>query len=177
MTCLAHRCRNCGGELTRRPSRDASNSHVDPLSTTRVYVPGNHLDPVRTKTVIVLRADLTPGIAANTAAVLAVTLGAENAYLVGPDIPDADGTIHKGLITTPVPVLSADAAALTRLAGTPGDVAVIGFTATAARSKTYDTYSDDLSVQPSADLAYLGIALVGPAKQVTRLTGDFPLHR
>lgn len=142
-----------------------------------MYVPGNHRDPVRTKTVIVLRSDLPPGVAANTAAVLAVTLGAENAYLVGPDVPDADGMIHKGLISTPIPVLSADAAALARLAAAPGEVTAVGFTATAARSKTYETYSDDLARQTTTGLEYLGVALIGPAKQVTRLTGDFPLHR
>ena len=40
--CLENRCRNCGGDLSRRPTRDASNCQVDPPSTTRVHVPGNH---------------------------------------------------------------------------------------------------------------------------------------
>ena len=42
-SCLEKRCRNCGGDLTSRPTRDAAHSEVDTPSTTRVYVPGSHL--------------------------------------------------------------------------------------------------------------------------------------
>jgi hypothetical protein len=46
---------------------------------------------------IVIDADLAPGLAANAAAVLALTLGATVDGIVGPDLVDADGEVHPGL--------------------------------------------------------------------------------
>ena len=56
---------------------------------------------------IVVDADLAPGLAGNAAAVLAVTLGATVDGLVGPDLVDADGDVHPGLFSAGLPVLGA----------------------------------------------------------------------
>ena len=59
--------------------------------------------------VIVVDEDLAPGLAANAAAVLALTLGATVDGLVGPDLVDADGDVHPGLFAAGLPVLGARA--------------------------------------------------------------------
>ena len=65
---------------------------------------------------IVVDADLAPGLAANAAAVLAVTLGATVDGLAGPDLVDADGDVHAGLFEKGLPVLGARATRCPRCA-------------------------------------------------------------
>ena len=65
--------------------------------------------------VVVVDEELAPGLAANAAAVMAVTLGARLPALVGEDFEDAAGERHPGLITTGLPVLRAPAAELPAL--------------------------------------------------------------
>ena len=55
--------------------------------------------------VIVIDEELPPGLAANAAAVLALTLGAIEPALVGAEFLDADEGAHPGLIPTGLPVL------------------------------------------------------------------------
>ena len=50
--------------------------------------------------VIVVDESLPPGLAANAAAVLALTLGAREPALVGADLVDADDRSHPGLFPT-----------------------------------------------------------------------------
>lgn len=135
--------------------------------------------PVNRKIVLVLANDLSAPIAANTSALLALSIGALQPDIIGPDIPDADRTIHAGISGTPVPVLSAARTELPRLAADARaqDLEVIDFTTTAARARTYDAYTTNMAATPTTDLDYLGIAITGPAKAVTSLTGALPLMR
>src|SRR3954470_22743403 len=73
--------------------------------------------PMPERCVIVVDADLPPGLAANAAAVLALTLGAREPALAGADLVDADGREHPGLIPIGLPVLKAPRAALVDLRG------------------------------------------------------------
>ena len=56
---------------------------------------------------VVVDEALAPGLAANAAAVMAMTLGAKLPALVGEDFADGAGERHPGLITTGLPVLRA----------------------------------------------------------------------
>src|SRR5215208_7555992 len=67
------------------------------------------------KCVLVVADDLPPGLAANAAAVLALSLGRRLPDLVGPDVRDGGGTTHAGLTWIPLPVLRAPRGALARL--------------------------------------------------------------
>jgi hypothetical protein len=62
--------------------------------------------------VIVVDEALAPGLAANVAAVLALTLGARVPSLVGASFLDADGEEHPGLIDRGLPILRAPGAGL-----------------------------------------------------------------
>lgn len=134
----------------------------------------------RTKVAIVVDSSLPPGLAANTAAVLAMSIGRRVETLIGPDLKDGDGSVHPGITNAPIPILTAPADQVKQIrdrATDDNDLLVIDFTDRAQRSKTYDNYADLLREATSGQLAYLGVALCGPRKPVQRLTGSLPLLR
>lgn len=133
-----------------------------------------------TKVAIVVDAALPPGLAANTAAVLAMTLGRRVEALLGPDLKDGDGSVHPGITNAPIPILTAPAEKVKEIrekAAADEELLLIDFTDRAQRSKTYDDYADLLREATSEQLTYLGVALHGPKKPVQRLTGSLPLLR
>ena len=67
------------------------------------------------KCVLVLDGDQAPGVQANAAVILGMTLGERHPALVGPDARDGDGGLHPGISTSPVPVLKIDADGLRAL--------------------------------------------------------------
>jgi hypothetical protein len=67
------------------------------------------------KCVLVLDEQLPVGLAANTAAVLALTLGSRVEALLGPDVRDGSKSVHIGITTLPIPILKADGEKLKRL--------------------------------------------------------------
>ncbi len=65
------------------------------------------------KLVIVINVDLAIGLAANTAAVLVLSVGAKHPELIGTDIVDGSGQTHLGITTIPIPILAANTQKLT----------------------------------------------------------------
>lgn len=129
---------------------------------------------------IVLDPSLPPGLTANAAAVLALTVGRRAGHLVGPDLPDAAGHPHPGITTVPLPVLRADPdrlADLHRRAVALAPLLVVGFPALAQAPRSYAAYAARLARAHPDHIRYLGPALLGPAPLVVRLTGDLPLLR
>jgi hypothetical protein len=127
--------------------------------------------------VIVLDEGLVPGLAANAAAVLALTLGATVDGLVGADLVDADGDVHPGLFAAGLPVLAAaretlsDLRARALLAG----VGVIDIPALGQQTNDYDEVRAYVARTATDDLEYLGLALHGPRRAVSRVTGTLRL--
>jgi hypothetical protein len=127
--------------------------------------------------VIVLDEGLAPGLAANAAAVLALTLGATVDGLVGADLVDADGDVHPGLFATGLPVLGAareslsDLRARALLAG----VGVIDIPALGQQTNDYDEVRAYVARTATEDLEYLGLALHGSRRAVSRVTGTLRL--
>ena len=85
---------------------------------------------------------LAPGLAANAAAVMAVTLGSKVPDLVGEDFTDGAGEPHAGLITTGLPVLRAPAAELRalRARALEAEVGVIGMPAFGHQTNDYEEF-------------------------------------
>ncbi|MFR9725984.1 DUF2000 domain-containing protein [Streptomyces sp. MS19] len=139
------------------------------------------VSPTTHKAALLIDAALPAGLAANTAAVLALSLGRQVESLVGPELKDADGSPHAGITTVPLPVLCADADTLkairNRAAQDHPDVLVVDFTDCAQRTRTYDDYAALLEAATDQDITYVGVALHGPRKQVQKLTGSLPLLR
>lgn len=130
------------------------------------------------KCVLVLDGDLPPGLAANTAAILGITLGRENPEAVGADVQDSGGRTHLGIIAYPVPVLRGDAgilAALREKLYQPefDGLTVVDFSDLAQSCRTYPEFQSRMA--EAGDLRYLGIAIRGDKKRVNRLTGNLPL--
>lgn len=134
------------------------------------------------KCVFVIDPTLPRGLVANTAAVLAMSVGARNGQLIGHDTPDADGLTHPGITCLAVPMLQADRSRLAALHRQalelrPRGLFVAGFNTVAQGTGNYTHYSERMRGTASADLDYLGLALLGPAKLVGSLTGSLPLLR
>jgi hypothetical protein len=126
---------------------------------------------------IVIDADLAPGLAANAAAVLAVTLGATVEGLAGPDLVDADGQVHPGLFEKGLPVLGAAREALPalRARALAAGVGVIDIPAVGQQTNDYDEVRAFVASTSTADLEYLGLALHGSRRAVSRVTGTLAL--
>lgn len=134
------------------------------------------------KCVLILDENLSLGVAANTAAILGVTLGRSLPGLVGRDVTDASGARHLGIVERPVPVLRGSPetiGALRRKLYEPEfrEVTAVDFSELARRCRTYDEFIQRMTDTPEGALEYLGLAVCGPKKQVNRLTGSLPLLR
>jgi len=129
---------------------------------------------------MVLDAQLPAGLAVNTAAVLALTLGSRIEALIGPDVIDGSERAHVGITTLPIPILKADSEALRRLwmqATESGTLFVVDFTDAAQTSHFYEDYTQKIAAVPTEELRYLGLALYGKKEMVNKLTGSLPLLR
>ncbi len=128
---------------------------------------------LESKLVIVVRDDLPAAQAANAAAVLGLALGGRLTGSVAPDSPDASGALHAGLNPHPVPTLVATSEELQDLhdrALLLEDAVVVGFNEVARRSRTYAEYVEALAAAHPDDIDFVGLAILGPRNQVTKLT-------
>lgn len=133
------------------------------------------------KMVIVLDDDLSVGLKANTAAVLSLTLGNKIAGLIGDDLTDNDKNIHTGLTTIPLPILKCTPQDLRNLYqkayALKEELVFVDITDAAQTTKNYDDYQEKLEKTPDSELKLLGVALAGPKKLISKLTGSFGLLR
>ena len=113
-----------------------------------------------TKVAIVVDASLPIGLAANTAAVLTLSLGRRAGSLIGADLEDADGSLHTGITTVPIPILTADGdvvkAIRNRAVREHDDLLVVDFTDCAQRTRTYHDYARLLEAASDETINYLG---------------------
>jgi Protein of unknown function (DUF2000) len=135
--------------------------------------------PMPERCVIVLDQELPPGLAANAAAVLAVTLGAREPALVGGDLVDADERVHAGLFRAGLPVLKAPRSDLRELRDRAADagLGVVDLPAFGQQTNDYDEFRAAVARTRAADLEYLGLAVYGERRPVGRLTGNLSLLR
>jgi len=130
------------------------------------------------KCVIVIDEQLPSGEAANISAILGISLGKENGYIIGQDVLDKDNKSHSGIIKIPVPILKGNKETLEKIMNTTDEsITMIDFTKTAQQCKTYDEYIKNMSLTNNDDLRYLGIGLLGDKKTINKLTGNLPLYR
>jgi hypothetical protein len=134
------------------------------------------------KCVMVIDAELPTGLIANTAAVLALTLGKKIEGIIGPTVKDASGHSHIGITTTPIPILKGDSLKIKELRNKLYDeefseLLVVDFSNAAQTTKNYEEYTGKISTFSANDLEYLGLALYGDKKKVNKLTGSMGLLR
>ncbi len=134
------------------------------------------------KCVLVIDADLPTGVIANTSAILGITIGGLVPEIIGHDVNDGSGQVHKGIVTRPIPVLKGDKSELKtirRKLYTPDfeDVTAVDFSDIAQACNTYEEYAASAGSSPEDNFNYLGLFLYGDKKKVNRLTGSMPLLR
>lgn len=135
-----------------------------------------------TKCVLIIDSELPLGLLANTAAVLALTIGKKVEGLIGPDVVDGSGEIHTGITTIPLPILKStkeNLQVLKKKVSTEAfqDLLVVDFSNAAQTTKTYEEYTQKIAANTSEDLDYLGIALYGDRKKINKLAGNLSLLR
>jgi len=131
---------------------------------------------------MVIDENLPRGVAANTAAILGVTLGKKLPEVVGADVTDRSGNEHLGIIEFPVPILRGSSEVIKQLREKlyqPDfqDLTVVDFSGLAQGCKTYDEFMEKMGSVPESALQYFGVAVCGPKKKVNQLTGSMPLLR
>lgn len=140
------------------------------------------MDVQKEKCVIILDSSLPPGLLANTAAILGITIGQKRPDIVGTDVFDTSGRNHPGIITFPVPILKAEAAEIRNIREKLYDPAFDGLTAVdfsdlAQSCLTYSDYVEQIAAVPESALRYLGLAVCGEKRKINKLTGSLPLLR
>lgn len=143
--------------------------------STNMFSPSTH------KVVVILDEYLGPGLAANTASVLSVSLGNHlREAVLGPALADASGQEHAPITNIPIPILKAsqdDLRSLASDARTTQDLYMVDVTDAAQSTKNYDDYTTKLGRIEHDDLSYLGLALCGPKKTVNKFAGSLGLFR
>jgi hypothetical protein len=130
------------------------------------------------RTVVVIDRELPKGLAANAAAVLAMTFGVHRPELIGAAFHDAAGTAHPGLYPTGMPILGAERGELAPLAAVArerGELLVVDFPAPGQQTTDYGAFC--AAVASAGELPYLAVLISGPPKLVRSLTGQFALLR
>ena len=133
--------------------------------------------PEPRRCVIVIDKALPIGRAANAAAVIALALGNRHPHLSGPDLIDASGHAHPGLIPIGIAVLAANAADLSdvRARALKRSLDVVDFPCQGQQTTDYVEFGARVREVPAEHLAYVGVGLYGPRKDVGRIVGRFPL--
>ncbi|MCE1252264.1 MAG: DUF2000 domain-containing protein [Anaerolineae bacterium] len=134
------------------------------------------------KCVMIINEELPLGLIANTAAVLAMSVGEKIKGIIGPDVQDKGGENHSGITRLPIPLLrgNSQSIAATRqalLKADPAELYFVDFCDVAQKCKDYDDYIKLMSEQVEEQLQYLGLAICGPDKLVKSLTGQMGLLR
>ena len=134
------------------------------------------------KCVIVIDHALPLGLIANSAAVLAISIGDKMKGIVGPDVFDRDGQIHRGITRVSIPILKGDRDLVRSIRARLLDMAdpaifFVDFCDVAQSCRDYGQYTARLEQTPAGEIDYLGIALCGPDKTINSLTGSIGLLR
>jgi hypothetical protein len=127
--------------------------------------------------VVIVDNALPSGRAANAAAVLSLTVGQRHPGLVGPVLIDADGGEMPGLIPIGISVLAASQDELVALAARADDAGfdVVRFPVEGQQTKNYGEFLDAMTRVGRANIRYVGLALTGDRKPISKLVGKFPL--
>ncbi len=140
------------------------------------------MDKQDTKFVIVINENLPQGIAANTAAIIGMSLGKKLPEVVGKDVTDQSGAMHPGIVELPVPILKSSAETIQKIRIRTredefSDLTAVDFTDLAQGCLTYEEYIEKMALASDDSLKYFGIGLCGPKKKINHLTGSLPLMR
>lgn len=134
--------------------------------------------PYPIKTVMLVDDALPLGLAVNAASISAAMVAHAHPELMGSDVAVKDFKLP-GVVLAPLPVLACRSDRLATIWATvredDDEIRGLPFTRLAQSCKTYEEYLDRIAAVTATELVLASLALVGPRKAVTRLTGDFAL--
>lgn len=133
------------------------------------------------KVVFVLSSELSPGIAMNALAHMAISIGHYSEDHMGRSVlHDATGVAHRGLCRYPVIVLRAPRNGVTRavrLARAETSLVVVEFTQQMLLTGHDDELAASIASVASDAVEYLGVGLYGPSALVDSICGRYSLWR
>lgn len=140
------------------------------------------MDIQNEKCVMIIDENLPLGMAANTAAIMGISIGKEIPEVVGKDVFDRSGNRHLGIIEFPVPILKGNAESMQMIRERLyepefSDLTVVDFSDLAQGCKTYEEFIKKMTLVSETELRYFGIAICGAKKKVNKLTGSMGLLR
>lgn len=127
--------------------------------------------------VIVVDAGLAIGSAANAAAVIALTIGQRHPTLVGAPLIDASAFEHPGLTPIGITILAARQEDLSIILhkGIQAGCDTISFPVQGQQTMDYAAFRAAVAQVPTSDLRYVGVALVGARKPISKIVGNLAL--
>ena len=127
--------------------------------------------------VILVDVELSPGRAANAAAVIALTVGQRHPQLVGAPLVDRSGHEHPGLIPIGITVLAAEQPFLSQVRdkGIEAGCDVVDFPVQGQQTTNYQAFIEQVALTEQAALQYVGIALMGERKTISKIVANLPL--
>ena len=140
------------------------------------------MDVQNEKCVMIIDENLPLGMAANTAAIMGISMGKEMPEVVGKDVFDQSGNRNLGIIEFPVPILKGNAQSMQMIREKLyepefSDLTVVDFSDLAQGCKTYEEFVEKMTLVSEIELRYFGIAICGAKKKVNKLTGSMGLLR
>lgn len=129
---------------------------------------------------IVIAHSLSAGLAINAASVIGISFGRIVENLVGPDMQSQDEVNYPGVIYSPLPVLRAPEAYIRELviyAQNNAGIHAMPFSALAQSCRTYDEYGERISSVNSDNIELVAVGLIGPKKEIAKMTGSLPLYK
>ncbi|MFP8967444.1 DUF2000 domain-containing protein [Pokkaliibacter sp. CJK22405] len=127
--------------------------------------------------VIILDQALPTGKAANAAAVMALSMGAQWPELKGDNYADASGGVHLGLIPIGIPILTAGQSRLQQLRSQAQEKGfeVVDFPEQGQQTTSYPDFIEAVNQTAAAELRYVGIVVLGKRNPISRLLKGLPL--
>jgi hypothetical protein len=132
------------------------------------------------KTVAVLDENLSLGIAFNTLAHLALSIGKNASGIMGKEIlKDASGIAHKGLSNYPFIILKTEPEKIRQIVNEAKktDLLVVDFPEQAYTKYTDKEMQAAIAKTKEENIKYYGVAIFGPTEEIDELTKNLPLWK
>lgn len=135
------------------------------------------MNEVKMQTKVFLNDQISNGQGVNTAVHMAQQAGAERPSVAGQPVRDASGQVHSGIpiwgnvvLSVSSEDLKAVVARAKELAASNPDVMVIDYPEQGFTTATDDEYRAEMAVTPAETLIYYGCLIIGPRKEVDRVS-------
>ena len=133
------------------------------------------------KTVAVLDENLSLGIAFNTLAHLAISIGKNATGIMGKgELKDASGVIHRGLSKYPIIILKANSDKIRQIvneAKENTELLVVGFPEQAQTEYTDEELHATIAKTKEENIKYYGVAMFGQVEEINKLTKKLSLWK